>query len=169
VHRAVNELRAFRKIDLEPGHSMNITIDIAPRELQYFDTGHGCWLLEGGDLVVRVGSSSREIRLEKSVRCVPRAAPRRRLSPDSQPKFILEDPQAKQCFVEFLRRRLEIDATAASGMLEYCRTSFFGIYTTLNYFFRLDLEEREIDVVIAQINDEAAAHDPGSRHREAGS
>jgi beta-glucosidase len=164
VHRAVNELKVFRKIKLEPGQSKNITIDIAPRELQYFDTGHGCWLLEGGDLVVRVGSSSREIHLAKSVRCVPRAAPRRKLSPDSQPKFILEDPQAKQRFVEFLRQRLEIDATAASGMLEYCKTSFFGIYTTLNYFFRLNLEEHEIEAVIAQINDDARRPFPASRN-----
>ncbi|GIM92150.1 beta-glucosidase family protein [Paractinoplanes toevensis] len=74
VRRPVRELRGFEKIALAPGESTRVTFDLVGRDFSYWDVAadrgdgrFGAWRLEGGEFVIEVGASSRDIRLRTSI------------------------------------------------------------------------------------------------------
>ncbi len=67
-------LAAFAKTEeLQPGESCEVTLRFRMRDLASFDAGQKAWLLEKGDYVLRLGSSSADnkpaviVRLDKAV------------------------------------------------------------------------------------------------------
>lgn len=67
IDRPVRELKAFAKVSLEPGQSSEVVLVLTPRDLSYYSVELRRWVLEGGEFVIAVGSSSRDLRLAKSV------------------------------------------------------------------------------------------------------
>jgi beta-glucosidase len=74
VRRPVRELRGFEKITLEPGESAHVIFDLDSRDFAYWDVAadrgdgrHGAWRREGGEFVIEVGASSRDLRLRTSI------------------------------------------------------------------------------------------------------
>ncbi len=67
VYRPVQELRGFRKLRLEPGASAEVSIELDHRAFAYWHTSRGEWVVEGGAFQIRVGSSSRDIRLTQTI------------------------------------------------------------------------------------------------------
>lgn len=67
VLRPVRELKAFGKVALAPGESSTLTFELTRRDLSYWHTGLGRWVVEGGEFVVEVGASSRDIRGSVSI------------------------------------------------------------------------------------------------------
>ncbi|MEV6286388.1 glycoside hydrolase family 3 C-terminal domain-containing protein [Kribbella sp. NPDC051770] len=67
VRRPVRELKGFRKVALEPGESVDVDFTLTPRDLSYWSTEHGRWVLEGGEFELAVGASSRDLRLTTTV------------------------------------------------------------------------------------------------------
>jgi beta-glucosidase len=71
VMRADQELRAFARADLAAGEERVLTFRLPPRAFAYFDaveTDGGGWRVVPGSYEIRVGSSSRDIRLRAPVR-----------------------------------------------------------------------------------------------------
>ncbi len=68
VPRPEQELRGFAKVRLAPGESQVVRIPLSPRALAYYDAVGGRWLAEAGDFEIRVGASSRDIRLRGEYR-----------------------------------------------------------------------------------------------------
>jgi beta-glucosidase len=66
VDRPVRELKGFSKVALAPGESKTVTLEIAPRDLAYFDAAGKQWKADPGDYEVQVGASSRDIRQKAS-------------------------------------------------------------------------------------------------------
>src|SRR5699024_6876519 len=64
-----NELCGVSKSDLQAGESRRVTLPLAKRELAVWDTRSERWRVWAGDYVVRVGASSRDIRLSGRLRC----------------------------------------------------------------------------------------------------
>jgi beta-glucosidase len=62
--RPLQELKAFAKVALEPGETKTVTLMLSERSLAYYDPAAGGWFTEPGDFEVRMGSSSRDIRLQ---------------------------------------------------------------------------------------------------------
>ena len=62
VLRPPRELRGFRKVRLAPGESEVVTFALTARDLSYWHPALRRWLVEGGEFVVEVGASSRDIR-----------------------------------------------------------------------------------------------------------
>lgn len=62
VQRPVRELKAFASVELEPGETKDVTLEIRRRDLAYWDIRTDCWVVEGGSYVVDVAASSRDIR-----------------------------------------------------------------------------------------------------------
>jgi beta-glucosidase len=52
---------------LQPGEAKKITIPLKPEDLEYWDTSSKQFVLETGKVDVKIGSSSADIRLEKSI------------------------------------------------------------------------------------------------------
>ncbi|MBN1533319.1 MAG: glycoside hydrolase family 3 C-terminal domain-containing protein [Spirochaetes bacterium] len=84
VHRPEQELKGFRKVFLKPGESAKVSIPLDRRSFAYYDVASGDWRVEPGDFEIRVGASSRDIRLRKTVALSPPFAPAEgdRPSPD---------------------------------------------------------------------------------------
>lgn len=62
VQRPERELKAFAKVYLAPGESREVTLDLTARDLAYWHPVLRRWVVEGGEFVVDVGASSRDLR-----------------------------------------------------------------------------------------------------------
>jgi len=60
--RPEKELKAFAKVQLEPGERKTVTLSIARDALAYFDDLAGLWVAEAGEFELLVGASSQDIR-----------------------------------------------------------------------------------------------------------
>jgi beta-glucosidase len=64
VERPVKELKAFRKVPLEPGESRKLSFSLDKTALSFWDPSTKDWKAEPGKFKILVGGSSRDIRLE---------------------------------------------------------------------------------------------------------
>ncbi|HEY5645502.1 MAG TPA: glycoside hydrolase family 3 C-terminal domain-containing protein [Pseudomonadales bacterium] len=67
VYRPERELRAFRKIRLEPGEVGKVRFALDRDAFAFFDVVAGRWVVEAGEFLIGVGASSRDIRLMQTV------------------------------------------------------------------------------------------------------
>lgn len=67
VHHPAQELRAFARVRLEPGQSAPVTLTLGRRAFAFWHEAMERWTVEGGEFALRVGGSSRDIRLETTV------------------------------------------------------------------------------------------------------
>src|SRR5690606_6058228 len=67
VARPVRELKGFERVELEPGASQVVTVDLDARALSYWHPVLRRWVVEGGEFVVSVGASSRDLRATVAV------------------------------------------------------------------------------------------------------
>jgi len=67
VARPVKELKAFEKIYLAAGEMKKITLHVDIKDMGYYNILLKDWITEPGKYMVYVGSSSRDIRLEKNI------------------------------------------------------------------------------------------------------
>jgi beta-glucosidase len=62
--RPPQELKGFAKVFLKPGETKAVAVTLGPEALAFYDPAKKAWAAEAGEFLVRVGSSSRLIRLE---------------------------------------------------------------------------------------------------------
>jgi len=67
VYRPDQELKGFEKVRLEPGESVPVSFSLDRRSLAFFDVRSGDWQVEPGLYDIRIGSSSRDIRLAATI------------------------------------------------------------------------------------------------------
>jgi beta-glucosidase len=67
VARPLRELRAFTKVDLEPGDAATVEFTLAARDLSYWSPSARRWVLEGGRFELAVGASARDLRLSTTL------------------------------------------------------------------------------------------------------
>ena len=61
------ELRGFAKIRLEAGECRTVSLDLDADAFAHYDVGTGCWATAPGTYEIRVGASSRDLRLRDTV------------------------------------------------------------------------------------------------------
>ena len=84
------ELRAFAKVDLEPGESRAVQLRLDRRAYSHWDTAISGWRVKGGQYIVAVGRSAHDIALSATVTLPrPKAGP---LTMDSRIQEFLEHP-----------------------------------------------------------------------------
>ncbi|WP_344111013.1 glycoside hydrolase family 3 C-terminal domain-containing protein [Kribbella alba] len=99
VARPVRELKAFGKVDLDPGETARVGFRLGSRDLSYWsELNHG-WALEAGRFEFAVGASSRDLRLTATldVDAPPVAAP---LGEESSLQEWLADPVGRPMLLE---------------------------------------------------------------------
>lgn len=62
VVRPVKELKGFKKINLDPGQSKQVSFEIGYNEFKMLDKDLD-WVTEPGEFEIMIGSSSEDIRL----------------------------------------------------------------------------------------------------------
>jgi beta-glucosidase len=70
LEHPAEELRGFRRIALRPGEKKTVDFPLVANALAYWDAGRQRFVVEPGKLELRVGASSSDIRLTKTVRVV---------------------------------------------------------------------------------------------------
>jgi beta-glucosidase len=60
-------LKAFAKVDLQPGESTAVTFELTERDLSRWSVRADGWILEPGEFGVEIGASSRDVRLRGTV------------------------------------------------------------------------------------------------------
>lgn len=68
MFRPVRELRAYAKVELAPGESKTVELTLDRRAFAYYDTQGKGWRVDSGTYTVEAGSSSRDIRLTRTVK-----------------------------------------------------------------------------------------------------
>ena len=61
VDRPVRELKAFRKVWLEPGESTTVAMTLDSRSFAYWSVVRSDWVVEAGDFEIAIGTSSRHL------------------------------------------------------------------------------------------------------------
>ena len=64
ITRAVQELKGFQKVLVKTGNSETVTIKIPVKELAYYNVETKKWTVEPGNYILKLGSSSRDIKKE---------------------------------------------------------------------------------------------------------
>jgi beta-glucosidase len=67
VARPMKELKAFRKVALQPGETQTVSFVLNQEAFWFFNTVVNGWAVEPGEFEILVGASSRDIRLGASV------------------------------------------------------------------------------------------------------
>jgi beta-glucosidase len=67
LEHPAQELRGFKRIALQPGETKTVEIPLAASSLGYWDTNKNVSVVEPGKLELRIGASSADIRLKKTV------------------------------------------------------------------------------------------------------
>jgi beta-glucosidase len=75
VARPVRELKAFAKVDLDPGETTMVGFALTARDLSWWSTRLHDWALEAGEFELAVGASSRDLRLTTTVDIAAPALP----------------------------------------------------------------------------------------------
>jgi beta-glucosidase len=66
VTRPVKELKGFRKVSLQPGQTQTVALDITPESLAFYGADMR-YVVEPGEFEILVGTSSRDVDLQKVV------------------------------------------------------------------------------------------------------
>ncbi|WP_284763188.1 glycoside hydrolase family 3 C-terminal domain-containing protein [Arthrobacter sp. efr-133-R2A-63] len=67
VRTPVRELRAFRKVTLEPGESRTLTLDLDRRAFAYYDVTDHRWAVTPGQYSIELGRSSHDIAARTTI------------------------------------------------------------------------------------------------------
>ena len=67
VVRPINELKNFSKDLIKAGETKTISVELKERDFMFFSVVKNDWYLESGEFIIKVGSSSRDIKLSKSI------------------------------------------------------------------------------------------------------
>ena len=67
IERPVRELKGFQKVFLKPGESRKLEIALDPRAFAFWDVVSHGWKVEPGAFVIEAASSSRDIRISKTI------------------------------------------------------------------------------------------------------
>ncbi len=63
VPRPTQELKAFRKVSLQPGENQTVSIPLGREAFAFYDPARHGWVAEAGEFTIHVGGSSRDVRL----------------------------------------------------------------------------------------------------------
>ncbi|MDY0908423.1 glycoside hydrolase family 3 C-terminal domain-containing protein [Microbacterium sp. CFBP9034] len=67
IQRPIRELKAFASVALAAGESREVVLTVRRKDLAYWDIRLDAWVVEGGEYVVDVAASSRDIRSSVTV------------------------------------------------------------------------------------------------------
>ncbi|MCW1966561.1 MAG: glycoside hydrolase family 3 C-terminal domain-containing protein [Anaerolineae bacterium] len=65
--RPIKELKGFAKVELQPGQTQTVHIQLDQRAFAYYDPAYKTWVAESGEFDILIGASSADIRCVKTV------------------------------------------------------------------------------------------------------
>jgi len=62
VERVAKELKAFKKVMIDQGSTVEVELEISVQELAYYDTKTSKWIVEPGQYKLLAGTSAGDIK-----------------------------------------------------------------------------------------------------------
>lgn len=106
IARAQKELKAFRKIFLQPGEKRTVSFELDGRCFSYYDTSLHDWRIETGTYRILAGASSRDIRLEQQIVLSSFSEPHSSIPPDYVTTAVDTHEFSREKFEAVLGRRI---------------------------------------------------------------
>lgn len=147
----VRALKGFAVVEIPAGERRDVAIPVAVADLSRYDTARGRWVTGGGAVTFHAGASSRDLPLTLEIPW-GHPAPLRPIRRDTQPAFVIDRPGPRAALATALARRLALSAAEADAVIEHCRDSFFGLFTTLERRLRVTLPADEVETLLAAMN-----------------
>lgn len=97
LRRPEKELKAFGKVELEPGETKTLTFTLGYRDFAYYDPEASDWVVEEGIFHIHAAANAGDIRQSIPVEVTEAKKKFRRLYLDSQHTAVFEHPMAKKC------------------------------------------------------------------------
>jgi beta-glucosidase len=92
VIRPEKELKAFEKVELQPGEEKTVTFTLGKSAFAYYNVDIKDWHVESGEFEILVGGSSRSIALSEAVKVNSTVVIKKRFTRNSTLGDLLEDP-----------------------------------------------------------------------------
>jgi beta-glucosidase len=121
VVRPPKELKGFEKVALAPGEEKTVRFTLGRRAFAFWDVEVHAWRVEAGTFTLRVGSSSRALRLSAKVQ-VDAPPPARTYGPNTTMGEVLEHPATATWAERLAHRYYETLGTYAPGTPEAVMT-----------------------------------------------
>lgn len=67
IYKPEQELRAFKKVFIQRGETRTVELKLNRRSFAYYNVEIGDWHVEPGEYEIRIGSSSRDIRVKRTI------------------------------------------------------------------------------------------------------
>jgi beta-glucosidase len=116
--RPVRELKGFRKVELQPGESKEVTFTLCKRSFAYWNTEIHDWYVETGDFAIEVGDSVANLPLKVTVKVESTQELPRHFDLDSIYMDILADPKGREVFGPFIEKAFAAFGSAEEAVSE---------------------------------------------------
>ncbi len=100
--RPVRELKAFRKVALEPGESKEVTMTLCKRAFATWRNEIHDWWVESGEFTIEAGDSSANLPLKASIQVESTVELPRHFTTDSIFMDVMKDPKATAVMKPFI-------------------------------------------------------------------
>jgi beta-glucosidase len=163
VARPPRELRAFAKLDLEPGASKVVEFGLGSRDFSYWSAATAGWVAPPGSYQVAVGSSSRHIHASATVKLRGASFGYRRLDDMATLDEWLADPRGRAA----LLRAVGTDACGQPNGIagDAGRIRVVGNFPlrTLTVFPGTGLSHDVVDAMCSEVAEEGLGGQTGAR------
>lgn len=154
VIRPEKELKGFEKTYLLPGEIKQIVFKLDKRAFAYYDTSIGDWNLEYGKFDILIGSSSKDIKLSKSVFVSPKAEAKHYYTLDSLCCDIIANPLGKRLLSSALG--LNLDQNGEDKAADELKLLSFGelpLHSLVSFVPKEDLTRSKLCELINTLNE----------------
>ena len=154
VQRPVKELKAFDKIELNPGESKNLSFTLNKRDFSYYSKLYDRWLAESGEFEILVGSSSRDIRLQSSIYLTNTEKLNYKMTEFSFFSELWTNPQLKPLLIGFMPKWIKAMTPEGKPVEEAKIEDFLQQQPLIKfpYFTGGEVDEQKIKAFVEQIN-----------------
>ena len=154
LQRPVKELKAFDKIELEPGESKQVSFVLSVRDFSYYSKQYDRWLAESGEFEILVGSSSRDMRLNGSLTLTNTEELNYKMTEFSFFAELWSNPQLKPLLIDFMPKWIKAMTPEGKPVEEAKIEDFLQQQPLIKfpYFTGGEINEQQIKVFVDQIN-----------------
>ena len=153
LKRPEKELKAFGKVELEPGETKTLTFTLGYRDFAYYDPEASDWVVEEGIFHIHAAANAGDIRQSIPVEVTEAKKKFRRLYLDSQHTAVFEHPMAKKMYLDFLVETGVIAADRVEAMAPLLKGNYMGIYNVVTSLLGGNVTKEEMQSVLDRINE----------------
>lgn len=153
LKRPEKELKAFQKVELEPGETKTISFTLGYRDFAYYDPEVPDWVVEEGSFLIWAAASAGDVRAHVKVEVTQAKRKFRKLYLDSQHTAVFEDPRAKKMYLDFLVEKHVLEADQVERMVPLLKGNYMGIYNVVTSLLGGDVTKEEMQRAIDGINE----------------